>query len=185
MNINVSIKKLKAGDESELKRFYQLYFPHFLSYALGFIKSEDVCNDLVQEVYIAYWDKHKHFDDIISLKVYFYRAIRNKCLNEIRTQKSVEQISLDEIHHIASTDYMEEHVIREEIALLVRQHIAKLTPQAQRILNLSLCGRNNQEIAEELSLSVNTVKTHKLKAYSQLRLELESLHALLLLLTVL
>ena len=41
---------------------------------------------------------------------------------------------------------------------------------------------SNQEIADLLSLSVPTVKTHKMHAYARLRAELEELRFLLLIL---
>lgn len=185
MKLNVSIDKLKSGDEVEFKRLYQLYFPHFLSFAFSYIKDKEVCSDLVQDVFISYWEKSTDFSDIISLKVFFYRSIRNKCLNEIRDKQSKYFIEIEELHELSSKDHLEEHIIREELAVIVRQEIAKLTPQEQKILRLSLTGKTNQEIADLLSISINTVKTHKLKAYSTLRIQLQDIYSLLFLITFL
>lgn len=45
-----------------------------------------------------------------------------------------------------------------------------LTPREQEILTLIAQGLTNREIAEELTLSINTVKTHRLHIYQKLDL---------------
>ena len=62
--------------------------------------------------------------------------------------------------------------------------IDKLPPQTRRIILLNLDGKNNDEIAEELSVTVNTVKTLKQSAYSALR-KMLTRNLYLLLITVL
>jgi RNA polymerase sigma-70 factor (ECF subfamily) len=50
----------------------------------------------------------------------------------------------------------------------------KLLPEASReIMILALNGLKNQEIADELNISINTVKTQKKIAYSKLKQKLE------------
>jgi RNA polymerase sigma-70 factor (family 1) len=184
MELKISIAKLQSGNELEFKRLYQLYFPHFLSFALHYVKDEEVCRDLIQDVFIAYWEKHEHFSDIVSLKVYLYRSIRNKCLNELRVSHANNHERLDGLQEIMSGDFLEENIIREELALIVRQKIADLNPQAQKIVRFSIQGKTNREIADLLSISINTVKTHKKNIYSILRLQLRDLQMLLQLLKI-
>lgn len=184
MELKISIIKLQSGNELELKRLYQLYFPHFLSFAFQYVKDEEVCRDLVQDVFIAYWERHEHFSDIVSLKVFLYRSIRNKCLNELRAVHANVCERLDNSEEMMSDDFLEENIIREEVAFIVRQKIADLNPQAQKIVRFSLQGKTNQEIADLLSISINTVKTHKKNIYSILRIELRDLYLLIQLLKI-
>lgn len=44
-------------------------------------------------------------------------------------------------------------------------HASNLTPQERRIVDLLLQGRNNQEIIQELYISINTLKTHLKNIY--------------------
>lgn len=81
-----------------------------------------------------------------------------------------------------SEEFIHENIIREEISFIVRKKIKQLTPREQEIIILSLQNKSNQEIADLLSLSVTTVKTHKMHAYARLRAELEELRFLLLIL---
>ena len=179
MIYQVNTGRLQVGDESEFKKFYQSYFPHFLSFAYGYIRSKEVCRDIVQDIFISYWERHADFKEIAPIEAYFYRAVRNRCLNELRRTKNNFFLTLDEINELASTDNFEERIINEEVNRMIRQQIASLSPQAQKILRLSLLKKSNQEIADILSISINTVKVHKARAYTQLRKQIEKLYLIL------
>lgn len=58
--------------------------------------------------------------------------------------------------------------LRETIRILY-DAIDRLPPQSQKIILLNLQGKNNNEVAEELNISVNTVKSLKKSAYMTLR----------------
>lgn len=185
MEINLSIEKLRGGDEAELERLYRRCFPSFLSFTLGFMTGdEDASRDIVQEVFIAYWQRRRDFTDMVALKVFFYRSLRNRCLNELRTRQARGQADMAEAERMEALSTLEEAVFREEVAAALHNEIETLPPQARRVLLLALKGRSNQEIAAELQLSVNTVKTHKLHAYQSLRLRLKDLYLLLALVGV-
>lgn len=185
MELSISIEKLGKGDEEELKRLYQFVFPHFVSFAQTYLPdSLELCKDFVQDLFLIYWECREQFTDAVSLKVFFYRSIRNRCLNELRSRLSHQQVACEELERLSSSEQLEEQVIREEVAMLVRREVAQLTKQEQRVLRLSMQGKSNQEIADTLSLSVNTVKTHKQKAYAQLRIQLKEIYTLLTFLTL-
>lgn len=183
MEKSINIERLKTGDEQEFKKLYTTFFPSFFSFALQYVKDNAVARDIVQDVFIAYRERQMYFTDIVSLKVFLYRSIRNKCLNTIRDNKHF-YIDISELHYLESKEFLEEGIIQQEIALAVRQQIAKLTLQEQKILKLSLLGKSVSEVAELLQISINTVKTHKLNAYSKLRLWLRDLHQILSFVTI-
>ena len=175
-----SMQQLANGDEQELKRLYRFFFPHCLSFALNYVPDEEVCRDIVQDVFIAYWERRADFSDAVSLKVFLYRSIRNRCYNALRQMRLHEAVPLDEdADSLFSEDELERNVIREEVGMMVHQAVSRLTPQARKVLMLSLQGKTNREIAEALELSLNTVKSHKLSAYAFLRQHLDDLHNLL------
>lgn len=180
----INIGKLKEGDEAEFRTFYTHYFPFFISFAQSFLGSEEDSRDIVQEIFLSYWKSRNNFDDLVALKVFFYRSLRNRCLNVIRDSKKHVSHSLKDTAELESREYLEDAVIREEIAMVVRSEVEKLPPQARNVLRLALHGHSNQEIAEQLQISVNTVKSHKLASYSLLRHNLKNIKTILLLLAV-
>ena len=72
---------------------------------------------------------------------------------------------------------IEEEVHREIIAA-----ISKLPKERRRVVELSMAGFSQEEIAEKMAISVNTVKTQKRKAYAFLREELKHLFIIFLVL---
>ena len=73
-------------------------------------------------------------------------------------------------------------MIKEEVASIVFQEINKLSETSRKILFRALEGYSNEEIAVELGVSINTVKTHKARSYIVLRRNLGYLRVLMYLL---
>lgn len=178
MTTGVSPEKLKAGNEQAFADFYREYFSLFLSFASRFLNEREAARDVVQDVFIDYLKRRHSFLELIQIKVFFYRSIRNKCLNLIAKEKTRNKyIGYQE----TSTDneYFLNAVIREEAAFMLYKEMEKLSPTGRQILEMALDGKSNEEIATQLSISVNTVKTHKARSYAQLRKQLSDLQLLL------
>ena len=78
-------------------------------------------------------------------------------------------------------DFLHEITYQETLRIL-HQAIDTLLPQTRKIILLGLNGKNNNEIAEALNISVNTVKTQMKIAYKTLREKLRQDQFFLLLL---
>lgn len=81
---------------------------------------------------------------------------------------------------VAEQSFLNE-VLREETYQLLREAIKGLSPQAARVVDLTLKGYSNQDISEELGVTINTVKTTKRRAYEALRKDLGHQFVMLLL----
>ena len=71
-------------------------------------------------------------------------------------------------------------IIEEEVHREIIAAIEKLPPERRKIVELSMMGFSQEEIADKLEISVNTIKTQKRKAYAFLREELQHLFVFLL-----
>ncbi|WP_270488307.1 RNA polymerase sigma-70 factor [Butyricimonas synergistica] len=181
MGKTLSIEKLKLGEEVEFETFYKQYFALFLSFAFKFLPDKENCRDIVQETFIQYWKRRETFNDFIAIKVFFYRAIRNECINQLNRSKVHDKF----VHRLAQKtqdEYFLDNIIREEVAYTIHQKIEKLSPMEQRVLLMAMDGMSNDEIARELTVSLNTVKTHKARAYQILRENLQELRTIIMLL---
>ena len=147
------------------KEIFDLHFNALCGFGKKYV-SDDSIEDIVQEVFISFWHKKADFNNVIAAKSYLYTAVRNKCLNAIRDdiarQKKLEDSVQSEIE-------FEQYVIEEETFNQLYIEIKSLPAASQQIMLLALNGLKNQEIAEELGISLNTVKTQKKIAYSKLK----------------
>jgi len=73
------------------------------------------------------------------------------------------------LYQLESEQHFSKQVIEEETFRLLLSEIRKLPEASQEIMILALNGLKNPEIAEELGISVNTVKTQKKIAYAKLK----------------
>ena len=104
-------------------------------------------------------------------------------MNHIRDEKTKSEID-DKLNVLESESFFEETIIEEEVSSEVYEAIKDLSPQARKIVILSMNGLTNPEIAEDLQVSVNTVKTLKKVAYKKLRERLKGIHWITLLMLV-
>ncbi|WP_421918528.1 RNA polymerase sigma-70 factor [Marinifilum sp.] len=155
--------------EIDFKKVFDSYFPSLCVFTNKFVKDEDLAKDLVQDVFVKIWNKSVEFESEKSMKVYFYLAAKNNCFDHLKRQKRIgftqelnEEVQIED-------DYVVNEIVREETYRQLEGAIDLLPEKAREVVRLNLHGLTNPEIAEELNVSINTVKTHKLLAFRKLR----------------
>jgi RNA polymerase sigma factor (sigma-70 family) len=109
------------------------------------------------------------------VKSFLYTTVRNSCLDVLK-HRSVIQKFRDQLETEPIDDRdIENEMIRAEVLSELFEAITHLPQGCRQILEMSfLDGRKNQEISDELGISINTVKTQKQRALQLLRLKLTS-----------
>ena len=158
-------------DIPAFRRFFECFFPSVCIFANKYLKDPEVARDFAQEAFVEFWKIRGKFKDIKAIKGFIYTVVRNKCLNYIKTRNIRENILQKEIY---SKENFFELILEEETFGFVHQAIGYLAPQSRRIVTLSMEGNTNQEIANILKVSINTVKTLKRNAYKDLRERLKN-----------
>ncbi len=157
----------------EIKTFFTKYFSSIYIFAEKFTKDEMVAKDIAQEVFIKTWESHSDFKNENALRAYLYLSARNQCINHFRKKNSEHANESHNEQIYIENNYLDE-VVREETFRLLDIAIQHLAPQSKKVIELTLKGLGNHEIAEDLHISVNTVKTLKLRAYKTIRRIMEN-----------
>ena len=152
------------------KQFFEGFYPSVCLFARKYLKDADLAEDIAQEAFIEFWKRKEKFTELKSIKGFIYTVTRNKCLNIIKLRDIQENILKNKI---SSDDYFYELILEEETYHILHKVINSLAPQSCRIVWLSTEGNKNQEIASQLNISINTVKTLKKNAYKELRYQLK------------
>jgi len=170
----IKITQLHKGSRKAFRDLFDSMYPALFHFGKKYTGENYMVEDFIQEAFIAFWSKRKDFDNLLSVKSYLYTAVRNSCMNYLAHQKvklnhedELKKSSLDEA-------FFAHNVIEEETFNLLYREIKNLPAATQEVMLLALNGLKNPEIASELSVSVNTVKTLKKKAYATLRQKLPS-----------
>lgn len=181
---NILFEQLKKGDEGVLKEFFETFYPLYVAFAHNYVTNEQESEDLVQESFVMFWERRESFENIYYAKAFLYKTIRHKCLNFIR-HRNVEQRHMENIHNnnadIEKRAYFIDAIIKEESSRMIYEQIEQLSKMGRQVIALSLDGLSNEEIAETLGISINTVRTHKARTYQQLRIRLDELKTILML----
>ncbi len=101
-------------------------------------------------------------------------------LDYLRKQKKMP--AQDNLEAADNEYFFRDILIEEETYRIVYEAIDALPTQSRRVIKLSLEGKQNKEISEEMGISVNTVKSLKYKAMDVLRVALKDYYYVLLLL---
>lgn len=149
--------------------FKRLYLPLGM-YALRFVDDADVAEDLEQDAFMKAWLYIKNGGEIDSFSSFMYRTMRNVCLTYIRDR----HIALDESF---IPDVGEEEIDTSFRDARIWRAIDNLPDKCREVFLMSKRdGLTNEEIAEELEISIKTVKNQITKAFSRLREALSDGH---------
>ena len=162
--------------------FFRENFPSVYAFMKRYTGDDELAADLAQETFIRVYERR---DEIVSVdygKAFLYTVARHLYWNHCKHQRAKENYfaQLDE-SNVDDYDFLQE-VTRQETMRMLYVAIDQLPPQTRNVILLNLEGKTNPEVAEELGISVNTVKTIKLRAYRVLRERLKGIQWLLLLL---
>lgn len=149
--------------------FKRLYLPLGM-YALRIVGDADDAEDLVEDAFFKTWAAIQSGAVISNFNVYIYRAVRNECLMFLRQKKEI--VGIDSIPEIS--DEILDTSVRDA---KIWRAIDELPEKCREVFLLSKRdGLSNEEIADELGISIQTVKNQISKAFSRLREALSSGH---------
>jgi RNA polymerase sigma-70 factor (ECF subfamily) len=167
------ILQLKNDDTSGLRELFKLYYKPLCLIAMRYLDDFSRSEDLVQEVFISFWEKKRAMNLNSSLKSYLFAAVRNASLNEIRkSNKYSFQEFGDELDFYDDSDVDAEEI--EEKRKLIMKELKMLSPQARIVFeSIVFHDMKYREVAEEMNVSINTIKTHYARALKHMRKSLE------------
>lgn len=156
----------------DFKSFFLSYFNVAVRFAVTYLQDESESQDVAQEVFIRLYQSWNSIETEEQARSFMYTTARNLCISRIRHQALEEQFVMAEMEKM-NPDEVDEaffsEVTYQETLRLLRKAVDSLPQQSRQIILLGLSGKNNNEIADMLGVSVNTVKTLKKGAYKSLR----------------
>ncbi|MCR9012525.1 RNA polymerase sigma factor [Gabonibacter chumensis] len=157
-------------EDAAWEELYRYYYAPLCSYAAKLTGDSVAAEDIVQNGFIKLWNSSFDFSDIKAITTYMYRFTYNGALNYIRDKKSsdaIHRIWVD--RQIVDEEKGKEMALEEETISRFHEVLSLLSGQQKEILFGALEGATVREIAGRLSISENTVKTQKRRAYQAIR----------------
>jgi RNA polymerase sigma-70 factor (ECF subfamily) len=138
----------KKGDIGAFERIVRVTMRRAYAVALGLLGNEEDAWDLSQEAFMAVHRARRSFDVDRPFFPWFYRVLRNRCLNHLKKRARRREISIDAIEERAGRESPDDLVLRQEKVEAVWKALFALSPEHREIIVL----RNFQELSyEEIS----------------------------------
>jgi RNA polymerase sigma-70 factor (ECF subfamily) len=164
--LNLQQRIALHSDQSAYKELYLLFYKPLLQFGYSFVRSHEMAEEIVSDVFVNLWKKRAQITDIQNLRLYLFVSTKNTALNYLRSQKKPllqaeqYQVQLQSIYFDP-----ERLMITAEMVNRVQAAIRKLPPRCQLIFKLvKEDGLKYREVAELLSLSVKTVENQMITA---------------------
>lgn len=168
----IILERLRGGDESALKSLFDYYYMPLCVYSVQFTDSLEVSEDLVQELFISFWERKAYLIVGINLRAYLFNGVRNLSLNYLKKERPYALQDIEDFLSLSDEEEEEEYTeakINERRQKLYSA-LKELSPQEYKVLYAIVFeNKKYKEVAEELEISVNSVKTYLSRAFKFLR----------------
>jgi RNA polymerase sigma-70 factor (ECF subfamily) len=142
--------------------------------AFQLVKDSSNADDIVQEVFIAIWNKRDEIEINSTIEGYLVKSTANKCYTFLEKNKKIHKIELDDFTNYAPNDHKSDNYDNEVLKKLINESLEKLPAKCKTIFVLSRFEKmKNKEIAEHLDISVKTVENQMTIAIGKLNTELK------------
>lgn len=166
----ISIDRFANWDDEAFRLLYKFYYKALVNFSMQIVISRDEAEDIVQSVFTILLERDYHFATLPSLEAFLYNSTRNSSLDNLR-RKSVSEVYLNSLKEKYEEYNPSESdgVYSEEVYRRLFYWIDQLPPKSREVFLLYIKGMTNQEIADQLNISFETVKTHKRRSMAFLR----------------
>lgn len=182
------VSKIRLGDEKVFEYIKKEWGQKLRIFARSYVRLNGVSEDLVQDTFIKFWEARRTFENEKMIAPYLFTILRNKCLDYLK-HKVVEQkfndIATENYNYWLANIYALEDpsisiITENQIKKALFDAINKMPQLRREIFIMSrFKDMKNQEVAEEMGVSVKTVEYHMTKAISFLREELKDYFVLI------
>jgi RNA polymerase sigma-70 factor (family 1) len=168
------IDRLKQDDEVALSCIYKKYWQPLYLAAYHVIKDKQICEDIIQDLFIKLWNKRQLIEITVTLKAYLYASIRYEVYRQIRAGAVRCEIYDDlvaRLHTPAGYGTIE----YKELIAQISSIVDKLPEKCREVYKLSREeNMSHKQIASHLNISAKTVENHLTKALRLLRTSLSA-----------
>ena len=151
----------------QLERIIDEHQQQLFSFAFFRVGSYEVAQDIVQEVFIKFYENSRYLSAANNVKAYLLKTVSNACIDFIRKNGKFQFIDIEQFEN-ELTDENERQCISEFIR--IDDILSNLSAEQAEILRLKFVDSMNfVEISKLLEVNVNTVKSRYKYAIEKLR----------------
>ncbi len=164
-------------DEAAFTDFYSYYAGRVKSFLMGKGMSEEVSEELTQEIMLTVWRRAESYDPKkAAASTWLFTIARNRRIDYLRGNSRIEVELDDELLDVGNTEAESQatFVADEQAAQQLERALAKLPQEQRQVMHLSYFrGQSHGDIAQWLDIPIGTVKSRIRLAMQSVRESLE------------
>ena len=162
------IVQLSSGNSRALRDIMDVYQKRLYKYALQYVKNEFVAEEIVEDAFVALWNKHTELKDVEDISGFLLVITRNLCLNYLSS------LTEEQIYQRGNLYVLEDEtlcsLVSKDYEAKLNNVLNKLPEKTRQIFLLSRRdGLKNKEIAEKMQLLEKSIEYHITKALLEIR----------------
>lgn len=172
------VHAFKSGDQRAEEQVFNLFFRPLCLFADGFTGQVQAAEDIVTEAFLKLFNRRNEFAALGNIKAFLYVAVRNAGISYVRTEKRHETAHRQILATAAEDAFISDNatqneIIRAEVIAEIYNEIERLPVKCRDIFKLLYFqGLGTDQIARQLGISTQTVRTQKARAIQLIRTEL-------------
>ncbi|MGQ8335858.1 RNA polymerase sigma-70 factor [Sunxiuqinia sp. A32] len=171
MSEQIDWTKIRNGDKSVFDKMFDFYYHPLCAFVSSYINNSQIVEDIVIDCFAKIWEERATLNIKTSLRNFLVTVVKNAAISFLRKNQlqfsNLEKVSESVIDDVANP--LEDSGILNKLY----ESINKLPEQRRLILKMAAFeGKSYQQIADELNVSVNTVKTQMSRSYKFLKEQL-------------
>lgn len=157
------LELIAKDDESAFTELYHRYWEDMFIAATKALRSKIEAGDVLQDIFLSIWNRRHELKIEGSFKSYLYTSVRYKVIHYI--SKDITRYDYLVLLADVSVNWLppdaEINLQLKELHQAVNNVVTQMPPKMQQVYILSRQDQlSHKEIADKLSLSVETVKKH-------------------------
>lgn len=171
------VSRIGAGDMRAFEALYRRYASAMIRFAYSQLRSVEVAEDLVQEVFLALWRHRERWVLSGTVQAYLFGALRNRIVSHRRKQLArggrLQRVGEGAVVALPSPSRADDRVREAELAEAIERAIDGLTPRCREaFLLVRQHHLSYAEAAEVMGVSVKAVEMSMVRALAALRKQL-------------
>ncbi len=173
-------EKSSKMSKKQFGQLFNLYYPRLKRYAFCLLKDDAEAEDLVQDVFVQFWQSTPGFQDENKVGSYLYTSVKNRCLNLLK-HKFIEkkyvlnalENEAEELYHISLAETDEFISMEKRLKNELEKIISEMPEKCRTAFRLRWFeGKKIREIAEIMEISTTMVDKHLAKGLETARQKL-------------
>jgi RNA polymerase sigma-70 factor, ECF subfamily len=163
------IEAIAFGDRAAMDMLYARHKTQSYRFIVRIVKDPVLAEDILSEVFLSVWQNAKKFKSESRVRTWILAIAKNQALSAKRTPRATTELAEAE-NIVDSGTSPEEAVLVMDRNALIRRCISRLSVDHREIIDLVYYqGQTIEEVAQVLSIPINTVKTRMFYARQKLK----------------